>query len=250
MQWCFLLPGFFLILLAGEILLPNVKFRQAYHRWDWILNIIGFVTQGLLVPLCGYLIALKLLPLLWPTGKGILPLGWCSAFLINFIGVDFLYYWQHRLFHELPWAWQWHRCHHASPRVDIWATSRNTILTNLFFVYLLINPWLAFLCQSPEGFFAGATLTAGLDLMRHTSINFVRIPTLRTLTNFLEKILIMPRAHHRHHDATAPAANFGANLILWDKLFGTLCKKPHSENYQAHDAPAPLQQLLYPLKKH
>ena len=250
MYWYLLLPGiFFLFLFCGEVFLPKIPMLKVYHRWDWLLNLSGFIIQGAIIPLCGYAMAVNILPSLLPFGKGILPLGWYGAFLLNFIGVDFLYYWQHRAMHEIPWAWQWHRCHHASPRVDIWATARNTILTNFFFVYLLLNPLLGFLCNNPAGFFAGAALTASLDLLRHTCIDFTRIPLLRTLHDWLGRFLVMPSTHHRHHDAEAHMANFGANLIIWDKLFGTLCNQKHSSIYQDPQALSPAQQLFYPIHK-
>jgi len=244
------IPGiFFLLLFLGELSLPNVSLRYSYHRWDWLLNIIGFFMQGLAVPLCGYLIATQLLPLCLPSMKGLLPLSWWGAFLLNFIGIDFMYYWQHRLFHNIPWLWNWHRCHHASPRVDVWATARNSIFINFFFVYLLVNPIVGFLCKNPSGFFVGATLTASLDLLRHSQINWETIPLLRKIIRWMGLIFVVPPQHHRHHYALLKAANFGANLIVWDKLFKTYCmRKEPLLTYQDPDAISPLAQLLYPFK--
>jgi sterol desaturase/sphingolipid hydroxylase (fatty acid hydroxylase superfamily) len=220
MSWLALAPFVtFLILLLGETVLPTLTIKFHYHRWDWLLNLLGFIMQGFVVPLCGYWLATHLLPLLWPAGKGILPLHWWGAFLLNFIVVDGLYYWQHTLFHRIPWLWQWHRCHHASPRVDVWATARNSLFINFFFVYMLLNPVLGYLCQSPAGFFVGATLTACLDLLRHC-----------------------------HHAALGKPANFGANLILWDKLFRTFCRKKAESLYRDPEAKSPWQQLVYPFK--
>ncbi|MDR3477447.1 MAG: sterol desaturase family protein [Gammaproteobacteria bacterium] len=250
MLWLIIIPAIsFLVLFAGEMLLPDRTLKYCYHRWDWLLNMTGFAMQGLVVPLCGYWIATHILPTLWPAGKGVLPLNGYGAFLLNFVGVDFLYYWQHRLFHHVPLLWRWHRCHHASPRVDIWATARNSIFVNFFFVYLLVNPLLGFMCKDPSGFFLAATFTASLDLARHTAIHTEKMPLLHAFARGIGYLFVTPSQHHRHHLALSKPANFGANFIIWDKLFKTFCvNMPQHLIYQDPEAPHPLQQLLYPFK--
>jgi sterol desaturase/sphingolipid hydroxylase (fatty acid hydroxylase superfamily) len=214
---------------------PN---RQPIVVWDVALNLIGFLMQGAIVPGLGYVVSLALLPAVWPAANGLLGLGFASGFLLNFVAVDFLYYWQHRFFHN-PRLWPLHRCHHASGRVDVWATARNSLVTNFLFVYLLVNPILAYLCGSRDGFIVGAALTAALDLVRHS-----RLETPR----WVAFVLVTPQLHHMHHDASAPPANFGANFSIWDRLFGT-ARFDHEwpACCAAPDAPSPPSQLFYPI---
>jgi sterol desaturase/sphingolipid hydroxylase (fatty acid hydroxylase superfamily) len=83
-------------------------------------------------------------------------------------------------------------------------------------------------------------VTAALDLVRHAN---VRLPE----PLFLRSFLVMPQDHHRHHDAERPFANYGANLILWDKLFGTFDTRAELPNsYAVADPPPFTTQLLYP----
>ncbi len=249
MSWVLFSPALmFLGLVLGERFLPTVTRGCAYERWDWSLNLIGFAFQGCVVPVCGYWITTRWLPLVLPHGQGSLPMGYWGAFALNFMGVDLLYYWQHRLFHKSQWLWKFHQCHHASPTLDVWATSRNTAVTHFLFVYMLINPVFGFLCASPEGFFAGAAATASLDLMRHSRID-LRCTAAAGALRLLSQVLVTPLEHHRHHDAEGPAVNFGANLILWDRLFGTArIGGEYPAHYRVAGVPAPLTQLLYPLK--
>jgi sterol desaturase/sphingolipid hydroxylase (fatty acid hydroxylase superfamily) len=96
MSWLILAPFLtFILLFIGEAVLPSNTAKFSYHRYDWLLNLIGFIVQGLIIPLCGYLLATQLFPSLWPAGKGLLPFNWWGAFLLNFIVVEFIYYWQH-----------------------------------------------------------------------------------------------------------------------------------------------------------
>ncbi len=164
--------------------------------------------------------------------------GWFGAFVLNFVFVDFLYYWQHRLFHRVPLLWALHQCHHASPTLSVWATSRNTFAVNFLFVYLLVNPLLGFLCDSPDGFFAAAGLTAALDLWRHSRVG--ALPGL-------SRVLITPWQHHWHHSEDGQRTNYGANLMLWDRCFGTL-RDAHTfpTRYGTAGAPSAWRQFLFP----
>jgi sterol desaturase/sphingolipid hydroxylase (fatty acid hydroxylase superfamily) len=212
--------------------------RARYAPSDHALNLAGLAVQGALVPLAGYWMATQVLAVHLPRAAGTLPLGWLGAFLLNFVLVDFLYYWQHRLFHRVPQLWALHQCHHASPTLDVWATSRNSLAVNFLFVYMLVNPVLGFLCDRPDAFFAAAAVTASLDLWRHS-----RLPAPR----FLDGLLVTPARHHSHHSPEGQATNFGANLVVWDRLFGTArAARGFPAEYGTRGAPGPWRQFLFP----
>ncbi|HEY9683544.1 MAG TPA: sterol desaturase family protein [Drouetiella sp.] len=242
---CALMPmlTFVILVLAERRASSRVPSTLApaagYSRADWFLNLSGFFMQGLVVPLAGLALALFVFPVVAPSLHQSLHIGFAGAFLLNFVVVDFFYYLQHRAFHQIPMLWKLHAPHHFSPTVDVWATSRNALMTHFLFVYMLLSPILAYLCDVTEGFFAGAMLTASLDLFRHARIN-VRVPVL-------DAILIMPADHHRHHDADKPEANYGANLNVWDKLFGTFeISERFPSVYAGSHQPSFQSQLLFP----
>ncbi len=237
----------FILLLLGERLLGRQANQATYSVWDWALNLIGFSIQGGIIPICAYLVSVHLLPDLFPAGAQVLKFGIIGAFLLNFVFVDFLYYWEHRLFHASPTLWKLHECHHASRRVDLWATARNTVLTNFLFVYMVINPILGYLVDSPEAFYAGAMMTASLDLFRHSNIDVGRLPLATRIEPLIECVFVMPRAHHQHHSTDHYMGNYGANLIIWDRLFGSLIDASgYPTAYGVEGAPHPLAQLLFP----
>lgn len=238
----------FALVAIGERLFGRRGAQPAYSRWDWALNLVGFAIQGAIIPLCGYFISVRALPAIYPQLAGALKTGAAGAFLLNFVFIDFLYYWQHRLFHRSEMLWKLHECHHSSGRVDIWATARNTVITNFLFVYMLINPVLGYLVDAPEAFYAGAMLTASLDLVRHTSIDFGRLPFSSAAGSWIAAVFVTPRMHHQHHSSDHYHGNYGANLILWDKLFGTyLSSDEYPRAYGVRGAQHPLTQLIYPL---
>jgi len=246
----FALPAItFLGLWGLERVLPTLTQSHSSTKWDHVLNVLGLMIQGCVVPVIGYWISQSILPFIAPKALGILHLGWWGAFLLNFIFVDFLYYWQHRAFHRFSFLWNLHQCHHASKRVDIWTTSRNSVLINFLFVYFWVNPVLAFLCDAPLGFYTGAMITASLDIFRHSHLDLHKILPHRFL-NIISKILVMPCQHHHHHRKTKRASNLSANFIVWDILFDTAeIQKEYPEEYGLKDARHPVNQLLYPIKK-
>jgi sterol desaturase/sphingolipid hydroxylase (fatty acid hydroxylase superfamily) len=236
------LPGFaFLALVTLERAFPAAGVNTGYSRADHLLNVAGVAMQGVVVPGAGYLIATQALAVQWPQAAGALNIGWWGAFALNFVLIDLLYYWQHRLFHDVPALWALHQCHHASPTVSVWATSRNSLAVNFLFVYLLVNPLFGFLCDQPDGFFTGAAVTASLDLWRHS-----RLPDSWS-PSWLRRVLVTPVHHHHHHSPDGQGANFGANLIWWDRLFGT-AREPvgYPSTYGTPGAPGPWHQFLYP----
>ena len=188
-------PVTFIALALGEKFLPTVSSRGRDSGADVFANLSGFAMQGAMVPGLAYLVSAIVLPQLAPGAEGILGLGFIGAFVLCFVGVDLLYYAQHVAFHHIGVLWRLHRCHHASPRVSVWTTARNSLVTHFALVYLLVNPWLAYLSGSVDGYLLAASLTASLDLWRHTRLAPGRY------WSALEWLLITPRLHHCHHDA-------------------------------------------------
>ncbi|MBS2003574.1 MAG: sterol desaturase family protein [Cyanobacteria bacterium SZAS LIN-5] len=230
----------FVSLVLAEKRSPETTTQPAkYSAADWFLNLSGFFMQGLVIPAAGLALALFVFPTIFPGLHQCLKIGFAGAFFLNFVVVDLLYYFQHRAFHEVPMLWKFHAPHHYSPTVNVWATSRNALMTHFLFVYMLVSPILAYLCDVTEGFFAGAMLTASLDLFRHARLH-VHIP-------LAEGILVTPGEHHRHHDADKPEANYGANFIFWDKLFGTFSPGEYfPAQYAGQGQPSFRNQLLSP----
>lgn len=239
--WVFLPLATFVTLVILECVLRSASTTSVCSVADRILNLAGLGVQGILVPLAGYLIATHGLALHWPEAAGTLKIGWWGAFMLNFVVVDFLYYWQHRLLHCSPRLWALHQCHHTSINLNVWATSRNSLAINFLLVYMLANPLLGFLCDRPDAFFAAAALTASLDLWRHS-----KLPT-KLLPDWVGQILVTPSHHHLHHSSDGLRVNFGANLIVWDRLFGTVKRvRDYPATYGIPDAPPVWRQFLYP----
>lgn len=209
---------------------------------DWLLDLSGLLIQGVVIPGLQWLVVYHLYQWLLPAAQGILTLSPIVGFLLSFVLVDYLYYWNHRLLHS-PQFWSLHQIHHTVTEMDVLGTSRNTIWSSFLILYLWVHPLFLYSLQNPTGYVVGVTLTAVLDLWRHSAI----APASNSLlTRLLSPWLVLPQDHAWHH-AQIEGCNYGANLKLWDKLHGTY--------YQSDRAPETLgvktnltlaQQLFWP----
>jgi sterol desaturase/sphingolipid hydroxylase (fatty acid hydroxylase superfamily) len=183
----------------------------------WLLDTAGLLVQGILIPLLQTTLVYSLFSFLLPQAKGSLDLHPITAFLLNFVVVDYLYYWNHRLLHGKTF-WQMHAVHHTAEHLDLFITSRNTLWTSLLIVYVWVNGFFIFLLREPQAYILAVSLTASLDLWRHTAFGLKQKSAFYRL---LASLLITPHEHAWHHSNTKSGHNFGANLSLWDKVHRT-----------------------------
>ena len=199
----------------------------AWHSWpdlrqksptDWILDGAGLWVQGLLIPLLQLTLLQTLYQQLFPAWHHSLSVYPVFAFILSFVVVDYLYYWNHRFLHS-RWGWFAHQVHHTVTTMDVLGTSRNTLWSSFLIVYLWIHGLFIYLLDSPTAYVLGVSLTAALDLWRHS-----RFSPSGPWYYWLSGWLILPQDHGWHHHSAV--CNYGANLKLWDRLHNTL----HSSN--------------------
>lgn len=235
---------FFISLSLCTLLSDSERAKVALRtRTDWLVDGSSLLTQGLIIPVCQTLFAENILKHFFPHLNGILNWGFWEGFVLNFIVVDYFYYWNHRVLHRKKF-WLIHRLHHSSKEVDVFSTSRNSWFSSFFILYFWINATFIFLLANPTGFVVSMALTAGLDLWRHSGFNNARLSNFYRLLSIL---FITPHEHHWHHSKDTESTNFGANLCIWDKLHGTYVSGPTwPENYGISDHLNLFKEFLYP----
>jgi sterol desaturase/sphingolipid hydroxylase (fatty acid hydroxylase superfamily) len=194
----------------------RAKLRAKPAR-EWVLDSLGLIVQGVLVPIVGIAALALLYARIAPSMRGAWHVPWPIAFALSFILVDYVYYWNHRLLHTRA-LWRIHAVHHTAREMDVFVTSRNTLWTSALIVYLWGGSWFTYALHDASGYLAGAALTSILDLARHTSIDLSRWPRLERL---LGAALVLPRDHALHHADLERHGNYAANIVLWDRLHGT-----------------------------
>jgi sterol desaturase/sphingolipid hydroxylase (fatty acid hydroxylase superfamily) len=147
------------------------------------------------------------------------PLTW--VLLIVF--VDFCYYWSHRLEHRSRLFWTWHSVHHSSHEFSATTALRLSWLEPLVSWYLLI-PAVVIGFDPMDAFIALQIL-----LQYQTWIHSKKIGKLGWFEHFFNS-----PSHHRVHHGANPEyldKNYGALLIIWDRMFGTYKQETVSVQY-------------------
>ena len=207
---------FFTFSIITIIGLVNDELRKqtlSRSAQEWTADLVGLFIQGIIIPAFPFLM-IPLLDLAFPTFKKI-EMNVLFQFFLSFVVVDYLYYWNHRIFHKRS-LWSVHRLHHSSRYLDIFATSRNSLVTSFLFVYVWAQILGMFLLKDSTPFMLGLGFTFALDLWRHSGIRHNQM-----IHSFFGWALILPDQHVLHHSLTGRTKNYGANLCWWDKLHGT-----------------------------
>jgi len=133
--------------------------------------------------------------------------------LFLFLGVDFFYYWFHRLSHEVNWIWATHIVHHQSEEYNLSVALRQSWFQGLI-------SWVFYIPLALVGFDpTSLVLVAAFNTLYQFWIHTKFIKNLGPL----EWILNTP-SHHRVHHGSNPQyidKNHAGTLIIWDRLFGT-----------------------------
>lgn len=134
--------------------------------------------------------------------------GWIAAVVF----ADFLQYWNHRLSHRINVLWWGHITHHSSSSLNLSTGVRVNWLYRGY-AWLLYAP-MPLLGFSLESFVLAQTVMNVYNLFMHTRWDAPFGP--------LGWVLVTPRSHRLHHSADPRYfGNYGAALIVWDRLFGT-----------------------------
>ncbi|WP_411272809.1 sterol desaturase family protein [Daejeonella sp.] len=145
------------------------------------------------------------------------------TWLLLFIGVDFFYYWFHRMSHEVNALWAAHIVHHQSEEYNLTVALRQSWFQGGF-------SWVFYLPLA----FAGFEPVMFLTVSAFNTIYQFWIHT-RAIGNMgpLEWIINTP-SHHRVHHGSNPRyidKNHAGTLIIWDRLFGTFQKEEEEVVY-------------------
>jgi alkylglycerol monooxygenase len=146
---------------------------------------------------------------------------WIWIFL--FIGVDFFYYWFHRMSHQVNFLWAAHVVHHQSEEYNLTVALRQSWFQGWFSWFFYLP--LAFLGFQPLMFLTLSAFNTLYQFWIHTR-------AIKSM-GFLEYILNTP-SHHRVHHGSNPKyidKNHAGTLIIWDRLFGTFQKKEDEVYY-------------------
>jgi len=151
-------------------------------------------------------------------------LAWPKAaiWLVCFLGLDLIIYWQHRMFHRLAWCWRFHQVHHADLDIDVTTAVR-------FHPFELV---LSSVIKSVAvlGLGAPVDLVIVFEIVLNAAAMFnhanLALPT--GLDRVLRWLVVTPDMHRVHHSAEwrETNSNYGFFLSWWDYVFHSYRAQP------------------------
>jgi sterol desaturase/sphingolipid hydroxylase (fatty acid hydroxylase superfamily) len=157
--------------------------------------------------------------LIGETHSGPIPAHWplWARAVAALLLLDFILYVWHRLNHEVPFLWRFHRVHHSDPHMDASTAVR-------------FHPGEFLLASAPSLFQLWVTgfqveLYLVYDLAVFLAVPFhhanLRLPP--RVSAILQTLVITPELHAIHHSIRdeETQSNYGTVFSFWDRIFRT-----------------------------
>lgn len=224
--------GVLTLMSALELVIPRRALLHAkWRRWITNLGVIGtsiavvrglaLLSQAVAVPLT----ALAAAEFANVHGWGVFnQVGWplLLEFILAVVILDFAIWTQHVLSHKIPVLWRLHQVHHADVDIDVTTALRfHPIEIGLSMLYKVL--WVMVLGPSTLAVLVFEIVLNACAMFSHSNI---QLPV--GLDRVLRTVLVTPDMHRVHHSTlrTEHGSNFGFNLSVWDRLFGTYISQP------------------------
>lgn len=215
--------GVLIWMAIWQVLAPKKKLTQGYKRWPANLGLIAVdsIVARVLLPAGAVGAAV------WAEqhGVGVLPalgLPTWATIILAVIVLDFIIYLQHVLFHAAPTLWRLHQVHHADRDIDV--------TTGLRFhpIEIIISMLIKITAVAALGVPVLAVVIFEIILNAMAMFNHSNIRFPKALDSVVRLLLVTPDMHRVHHSIIVREtnSNYGFNLSVWDRLFGTYRAQP------------------------
>lgn len=144
-------------------------------------------------------------------------LGLIGSALLVMTTSSFIYYWLHRVQHESLFWWRIHATHHHITKMGCMRGDRTHPLEWL--ALMLGTPIaLALMGASDEVMAVAGAFGIWNGILNHSNLPLISMPVY-------DWFFATAQQHHVHHAQALEQSNtnYGCNIILWDRLFGTYC---------------------------
>ncbi len=214
--------GIFVCLALLERLVPARPLRGRVQRWRTNIGlsvaatILARLVAQFILPIAGVGLAL----VAQAHGIGLfnaIEISPLIAFALSLLALDGLIYGQHIVFHRFDLLWRIHKVHHADPDLDVTTAVRFHPIEILISLFIKAAAILA-LGAPPLAVLVFEVLLNGIAMFNHANLQLGA-----TANRLLSLFIVTPNMHRVHHsiEQDAQNSNFGFNLSLWDRMFGT-----------------------------
>ncbi len=218
--------GIFALMALWELAAPR-RTPTVSKAVRWSNNLTLVVLNTLLLRLVFPAAAVGVAAFAAKQGMGlfaIYPLPPALALVLAVVALDLVIWIQHVLFHAVPVLWRLHRVHHADLDYDL---TTGTRFHPLEILLSLLIKFAAILVLGPP---VAAVVLFEVLLNATSMFNHGNVRLPAGLDRWLRWVLVTPDMHRVHHSVEDDEtnSNFGFNLSLWDRLFGTYRDQPRA----------------------
>jgi sterol desaturase/sphingolipid hydroxylase (fatty acid hydroxylase superfamily) len=214
----------FIVVALWEKKMPR-RLLTTSKKWRWFNNLsiiaINPVVLYVVFPVLAVGMARKAQDLGWGLLNHV-GIPYFVALVISIVVLDLVIYLQHVMFHAVPLLWRLHMVHHADLDYDLTTGLRFhpieivlSMILKLTVIVALGPPVMAVLVFE--------IVLNGMAMFNHSNIRLS--PSLDRL---LRSIIVTPDMHRVHHSVIIKEtnSNYGFNLSVWDRMFGTYLPQP------------------------
>lgn len=218
--------GIFAVMAMWELMAPRRALTVSkIVRWS---NNIGLVfINSIILRLLFPAGAIGIAAFAAENGWGLLnyySLPYVLAIVLSVVAMDFVIYLQHVLVHAIPTLWRFHRVHHADLDFDLTTGARfhtgEIILSMLikFATIVVLGPPIVAVVIFE-------VVLNGMAMFNHANVH---LPL--AFDRVLRLLLVTPDMHRVHHSSedNETNSNYGFNLTIWDRIFGTYIDQPRA----------------------
>lgn len=218
----------FALMLAGmtawEFVAPRRRLSVPLTG-RWIANIGLVILGALIIRLAVPLAAVGVATLAAARGFGLfnaIDLPARLAFVLAVIVLDLAIWAQHVAMHKVPLLWRLHRVHHSDVDFD------STTGVRFHPVEIVVSMAYKMAVVAAIGAPAAAVIVFEICLSSGALFNHGNVRLPLSVDRILRRLIVTPDMHRVHHSVhrRETDSNYGFNLSLWDRLFGTYRDQP------------------------
>ena len=220
--------GVLLLMALVEVLWPKRKLEVA-KPGRWVTNlgisVLGAILLRLMAMLAVPIAAVAAAFYAERNGIGLLNQvslpNWLKL-VIALLVLDLAIWAQHLVSHKVPIFWRLHQVHHADRDIDVTTAIRfHPIEIGLSMLWKIVVVFA--IGASPLAVFLFEVILNACAMFNHANIAMPR-----WLDAFLRIFIVTPDMHRVHHSVLHREhdTNYGFNLSVWDRLFGTYTAQP------------------------
>ena len=225
LDWFILdLLGSTMIFILIEKLLPI--YAQPVFRPGWQTDFTHFIVNHFIVGLVLLIVNFLIHRFFgWaayePLQKGIAGLPFLAQLFLILLAADFVQYWTHRAYHEVPFLWRFHAIHHSAKYMD-WMAGSRLHMFELIATRVSVLGIIYVLGFSKSVMDIYIIIVGFQAVFNHANVKlppaFGRAP--------LKYLIVTPDFHHWHHSSEQEALdrNYAAHFAFIDYAFGTAVK--------------------------